>query len=258
MIRKANPSDKQGVMKFCENTFSWGDYIKDVWDYWLSEGNLHVFEKNKPVGISHAVFLKNHVWIEGIRVAPEFRRQGLASRLIENIESLAVRKNICISLMLIDTQNSPSLYLAQKSGYIVSQTWNFYSLLPKKKKSENISFEKIIKENDFPHYVKSWRWISLDDETISVLESENRIIHSGYGADKTMAILEDSEHFKKTLIVTLFAGSKNTLKNIISFLQNYGFEKNYERLQILTKEELPKLDNLDCKISFHLMRKLLS
>lgn len=70
--------------------------------------------------------------------------------------------------------------------------------------------------------------------------------------------MEDSEHFEKTLIVTLFAGSKNNTMNIISFLQNYGFEKKYQRLQILTKETLPEFKNLEQKISFHLMQKLLS
>jgi hypothetical protein len=34
-------------------------------------------------------------------------------------------------------------------------------------------------------------------------------------------------------------------------------EKNYERIQILTKEQLPLFDNLEYKISFNLMKKSL-
>jgi hypothetical protein len=56
----------------------------------------------------------------------------------------------------------------------------------------------------------------------------------------------------------LFTGSKNNTMNIISFLQNFGFEKKYQRLQILTKETLPEFRDLEHKISFHLMQKLLS
>ena len=41
----------------------------------------------------------------------------------------------------------------------------------------------------------------------------------------------------------------------ISFLQNHAIEKNYERIQILTKEKLPAFDTLEHKISFHLMKK---
>ena len=61
VIREATSSDKLDILKFCTDTFSWGDYIKDVWDYWISEGSLLVMEKNLPIGICHALFLKNQV-----------------------------------------------------------------------------------------------------------------------------------------------------------------------------------------------------
>ena len=258
MIREAKPSDKLHILKFCKNTFSWGDYIKEVWDYWLSEGKLLVIEKKIPIGFCHAVFSKNQVWIEGIRINSDFRRQGLASNLIIQVESLAIQKHIPISLMLIDTENLSSLLMAKNLEYKINQTWNFYSLLPKENNSHKISFGNIIKNNEFSHYVKSWRWLPLDQETLSSLNSKNCIVYSKEGKNQSIAILEDSEHFEKTLIVTLFAGSKSNTENIISFLQDFGFEKKYQRLQILTKETLPEFRNLEHKISFHLMQKLLS
>ncbi|MDH3678047.1 MAG: GNAT family N-acetyltransferase [Nitrosopumilus sp.] len=257
-IREANSSDKSHILKFCKNTFSWGDYIKDVWNYWFSEGNLLVIERNTPIGICHAFFSKNQVWLEGIRIHPDFRRKGLASQLIKKAESLAIQKQISISHMLIDAQNKPSILMAQNLHYEIYQTWNFYSLLPEKKSCDEISFESRIKENEFSHYVKSWRWLPLDQKALFSLDSKNCIINSTKKGKKTQAILKDSEHFKKTLIVTLFAGSKNNNVNLLSYLQNFGFEKKYQRLQILTKEMLPEFKNLEYKISFHLMKKLLS
>src|SRR3989337_2096273 len=41
-LRKAKSSDKNKVLEFCKTTFSWGDYISDVWDDWILEGNLLV------------------------------------------------------------------------------------------------------------------------------------------------------------------------------------------------------------------------
>ena len=258
MIRTAKSSDKLHILKFCKNTFSWGDYIQDVWDYWLSEGNLLVVEKTIPIGTCHVLFSKNQVWIEGIRINSNFRRQGLASNLIIKVESLATQKQIPISLMLIDTENLPSILMTQRLGYEINQTWKFYSLLPQKNNSHEISYGNPIRNNEFSHYVKSWRWIPLDNKILSSLNSENCIIHSNKGNNQAIAILADSEHFEKTLIVTLFAGSKSNTMNIISFLQNFGFEKKYQRLQILTRETLPEFKNLEHKISFHLMQKLLS
>ena len=40
------------------------------------------------------------------------------------------------------------------------------------------------------------------------LNSKNCIVYSKKDKNQAIAILEDSEHFEKTLIVTLFAGSE--------------------------------------------------
>ena len=258
MIRQARSTDKLSVLKFCKHTFSWGDYIQEVWNYWLSDGILLVTQQKNPIGIIHGVFFKNQIWIEGIRIDPKFRRKGLASKMIKRIESMAKEKQICFSLMLIDTENKPSLSMAKILNYKIFQTWNFYSLSRKKASKHQISFGNVISKNQFTHYVKSWRWVPLDKKKLNFLAKKNRIIYSGKEEERTIAILEDSEHFKNTLIITMFAGSQNNTKNVISYLTNFGHENNYSRLQILTKERLPYANGLDLKISFHLMQKVLS
>ncbi|MDC8438309.1 MAG: GNAT family N-acetyltransferase, partial [Candidatus Nitrosotenuis sp.] len=58
-IRHVKNSDREQVLAFCQNTFSWGDYIQNVWDLWLSEGLFIAAENKKaPVGICHATFTK--------------------------------------------------------------------------------------------------------------------------------------------------------------------------------------------------------
>lgn len=148
--------------------------------------------------------------------------------------------------------------MAQQNGYKIYQTWKFYSLIPQKNNYSEIYFGNIIKVGEYSHYVKSWRWIPLNKQNLTLLNSKNCIVYSKKTKNKAIAILVDSEHFEKTLVVTLFSGSKKDTMNIILFLQNFGFEKKYYRIQILTKEILPELKNLEHKISFHLMQKLLS
>lgn len=257
MIRIAKNKDKIPILKFCKNTFSWGDYIEHVWDFWLSEDNLFVFEKNFPVGICHSFYCKNQVWIEGIRIDPNFRRQKIASKLVMNAELIGRKKNAFFSYMLIDTQNSSSLTMALSLDYEIFQTWNYYLLSPKINPHHKIEYVKSINPNFCNHYVKSWRWLPIDDFTLSQFYENKKIIKStGFDNDST-AILTDSEHFDKTLIVTLFPGSENSVLEIISFLQNHGIEKKYERIQILTKNILPKFDSLEHKLSFNLMKKSL-
>jgi len=258
MIRDANISDKIHILKFCKDTFSWGDYIDQVWDFWISEGNLFLFEKQFPIGICHAFYSEDQIWIEGIRIDPNFRRQKIASKLVTHAELMGKAKNASFSYMLIDVENIPSIYMANSLNYDIFQTWKFYSLMPKRNSNYDIYFEKSLNGHLCSHYVKSWRWLPIDDVTLSTFYEQNKIVKSSVNGKHCIAILTDSEHFDKTLIVTLFSGSQNATLQIISFLQNYAMEKNYKKIQILTKEQMPLFDSLDYRVSFHLMKKSLS
>ena len=257
MIRDAKNSDKKSVLKFCQNTFSWGDYVEQVWDSWIFEGNLFLFEKQFPVGICHAFYSDDQVWIEGIRIDPDFRKQKIASKLVEHAESIGKQRGMSYSYMLIDTENTSSLSMANSLNYQIFQTWNFFSLLPKKNPNFDIVFGNSLDPNIYTHYVKSWRWLPIDNQTLSQFYKNNRIVKSVIRDKESVAILTDSEHFKKTLVVTMFSGSDENTIELLKFLQNYGIEKNYERIQILSKETLPTFDSLEHKISFHLMKKSL-
>ena len=256
-IREANNSDKTHVLKFCKNTFSWGDYVEHVWNYWISEGHLLLAQKSDPVGICHAFYSDNQVWIEGIRIEPNSRRQNIASELVKRAEITGLEKNLPFSFMLIDTENPISISMAQSLNYEIFQTWNFYTIEPKNNPNHNITFDKSINSKSYSHYVKSWRWLPIDDETLESFYEQNRIVNSSVDLQNSIAIITESEHFDKTLIITLFSNSNESACEILSFLQNFGWEQNYERIQILTKEKLPHFDTLEFKISFHLMKKSL-
>ncbi len=256
-IRKATNSDKIAVLKFCQNTFSWGDYVKHVWDFWLSEGHLFLAQMPNPVGICHAFYSGNQVWVEGIRIKPDFRHQGIASELVRHAELASRGKNISFSYMLIDIENSASISMAKSLNYEIFQTWNYYSVEPKNNKNYDVTFKRSGNLQSCTHYVKSWRWIPIDDETLESLYAQNRIVNSSINKD-SIAIMTESEHFDRTLMVTLFPGSDESAHHLLSFLQNFGSEKDYKQIQILTREKLPEFDTLESKISFYLMKKSLS
>jgi len=256
-IREANDSDKISVLRFCKNTFSWGDYVEHVWDFWLSEGHLFLAEQDHSIGICHAFYSHDQIWIEGIRVDPNFRRQNIASKLVKHAEILGKEKNLSTSYMLIDTENLTSLSMTNSLNYEIFQTWNFYSLEPKINLNHKVRFEKSLNRKLYPQYVKSWRWLPIDDKTLQSFYDKNQIIKSCIGENDSVGILNDSEHFDNTLIVTLFSNSEDSVFETLSFLQNFGIEKNYERIQILTREKLLNFDSLEWKLSFHLMKKSL-
>ena len=237
-IREAKISDKTSILKFCKNTFSWGDYIEKVWSSWLEEGSLFLFEKKSPVGICHAFYSQNQIWIEGIRIDPNHRREMIASKLVIHAESIGKKNQKLFSYMLIDTENKNSISMADSLNYEKFQTWNYYSLIPKKNSNFKIEFEKSSSIDIFDFYVDSWRWIKTNEKLLNNLSSQKKIIKSNLNGKISAAIIGNYKHIDNTLIVTLFSGSSDTLSNILSYLQNFGFENNYERIQILTNQKL--------------------
>ncbi len=266
-IREAKSSDKPQILEFCKNTFSWGDYISDVWDNWNQEENLLVLtEKEIPVAISHGSISDEQVWIEGIRVHEKYRRKGFATHLILELESIAKKKNCKASKMLIEKNNQNSLNLASSLNYHVEDIWNFYSVGPiknnlktnVKKASNNPSIINLISSNA-TSYVRSWRWLPLSKNKINNLITESRIFYSEYdGIINAVAILVESDHFENTVMITLVYGTEDGIKDIIKYFQNLAIETGNERIQILTKmNNFPLINNLEKKYSFYLLTKQL-
>lgn len=265
-IRDALPSDKKTVLDFCKSTFSWGDYIHDVWDEWFDEGNFFVLAENKhPVAICHAFIIKDAklVWIEGIRVDPNYRQKGYAKKLVAKAEDVA-RKNDCmLSTMLIESRNFKSFKLAKKLHYTRNKKWDYYFLGPKKCRYTNIQQAKSSKEiasylADSEFYIRSWRWLPLDTKTISSLVNEKKIIISKkQNRIDSIGIITKSDHFEKTMMITIYA-TKAGIKEILAYIQNLAYEKGLERIQILTKmKKISAYPRLEKRLSFYHMTKKL-
>jgi len=262
--RPAEKSDKQSVLDFCKNTFSWGDYIHEVWDRWIIEGNLIVIERDQiPIAMTHAAFFDDEkmLWIEGIRVNKNFRKEGLAQKMISYFENKAHSKNFKISRMLIAKNNAPSTTLAKKMGYKIISTWNYFSLESKLFPQKNFTIDKF----DVPdfenfgikslNFVESWRWIPLVQKRIERLNSEGKILCQKVDNKiNTLGILTESKSFEDTIILEIVFGTE--LEQMIRFVQNLAFEKNYSKVRILTElESLPLIENLENKFPFYLVQK---
>ena len=266
VVKQASKSDKEKVLDFCKNTFSWGDYIAEIWDYWISEGNLLVVEKNKqPIAICHASIYDDNLWIEGIRVHPKFRRLGHAKSLITECEKIAQKKNCTTVQMLIETNNSNSITLASSLGYSIKDTWNFYSLDSSSssigQKVEyslsDLQIKSLLSENFL--FVDSWRWYKLTKKALLKLLEEKKILFSIQNNKLNgIATFCESKHFEKTVLVTVLFGNNLGLSNIFSEILLISKQRKYKRIQILTHlKSLPMFQGLEQKLSFNLVEKKL-
>ena len=266
IIKNIEDSDRDRVLDFCQDTFSWGDYIDLVWQHWILEGNFlgAYSDKNTPVGICHASISEpaKQVWVEGIRVNPKHRRKKIAQNLVLESESVGIKHNCRHSYMLIENTNHDSLSLAQKLHYAIEGTWNFYSVQNSSGKAEADAFfvtshDSLLGAVPNSRFVKSWRWLPFNEIFIAGLVASRQMVCAESDGVKSIATLIPSEHFDNTVLATLLCGNQKGINEIIKLIQNNALENNVSRIQLLADERLLSLQNDSAarRLTFHLMKK---
>ena len=81
-IREANSFDKIPVLKFCKDTFSWGDYVDKVWSSWLEEGNLFYLKNNFQLAYVMHFILKIKSGLKELELILILERKRLLQNLL--------------------------------------------------------------------------------------------------------------------------------------------------------------------------------
>ncbi|GHO43850.1 GNAT family N-acetyltransferase [Ktedonospora formicarum] len=120
-VRPARPEDREPVLAFCAHTWDDGDYIEHVWDEWLGNpaGQLIVATVDEqPAALVHIEMLtSDEAWLEGLRVAPEFRRQGLAREVNQAALAEAMRRGATYVRMAISHVNERSQQISESAHF---------------------------------------------------------------------------------------------------------------------------------------------
>ena len=124
-FRHAKQSDKNNALKFCTDTFEWGDYIEEVRDDWNSEPNgyLTVAEEEEDsaviAALSHAYVCPNRkrVWLEGVRVNPNFRRRSIGTELIKRMVQYGKEQGAKEAAGLVSVKNLASQAMMEKKWF---------------------------------------------------------------------------------------------------------------------------------------------
>ena len=262
-IRKPLTSDKQQILDFCTNTFSWGDYIHEVYDSWTKEGELVILEDdNVPIAMCHGATYTDEsmLWIEGIRVREDYRRKGFAELLVSHLEKNAHDLGIIHANMLIESENVPSLNLAAKIGYERKSQWNYFAV-----ESKKTSFSSLFDSVDYDElehsklrFVESWRWIPLTKSNFEKLNYNEQILCIKDNKKiQSLGIITDSRSFDNTMILTILFGKSYGIQKFIQYVQRLTLEKNYSKLRILTQQDEIPVASMQKKFPFYLVEKKL-
>src|SRR3989442_2205048 len=106
-IRPARPEDREAVLAFCAHTWEWGDYIEYVWDEWLHDPQGQMFVATvdgQPVGVAHFRMLSaTEAWLEGMRIDPAYRQQGLATAINNAMLAEAMKRGAPVARLITES-----------------------------------------------------------------------------------------------------------------------------------------------------------
>ena len=252
-IRAAKSSDRQEILSFCVNTFSWGDYIECVWDYWFRTGRLFVVEEDgRKIAMSHVALCPDgkSIWLEGVRVHPDYRRSKVAARLMEKMIGYGRKKGARQASAIVDVTNVASQRMLEKNGFEIISRWAYYGT--DVKPARNKSAARLATDGDLAEiwqylqhsdiyrlsakrYVKSWHWYALDRNTLRGFTREKSVIVAGNPID-SVALINRRGYWDRDnvmQIVYLDSLSKSSLRHLISFATNMYVDGRVRELQIL-------------------------
>lgn len=254
-IRPAKRSDKDEILRFCVNTFSWGDYINRVWDYWYTEkyGQLFVVESGgEKIAMSHVAICPEGkgIWLEGIRVRPDHRRSYIATMLLSKMLEYGRRKGAREASAIVDATNFASQSMMEKNGFKVVSKWMYYSVAGTPMRQE--SNARIANADDIgdiwqylqqsqiyrlsaKRYVKSWHWYAFDLRALQSFVKEERVIVTGRPIDG-IAIINKYGYWDRTnilQIVYLDIASASSLSQLVFFITNLYLDGKFDSLQLV-------------------------
>lgn len=121
-IRSARADDHPAIGAFTESTFEWGDYVADVLPEWLDDPNGLVLvatdDHDRAIAVGRGVLLSaREVWLQGARVAKEWRRKGIGSEITDKLIAWAQTKGAQVARLATEEWNEPAQHQVEASGF---------------------------------------------------------------------------------------------------------------------------------------------
>src|SRR5437588_7324356 len=121
LIRRARPSDKRDVLAAARTIWGGHDRVPDVFDRWVTHrtGPFFVAESaGRVVGMGKlTVVSPTEAWLEGGRVAPRWRRKGIATALIAHRIAYARERGFRVLRFPTASDNTPIHRAAKHFGF---------------------------------------------------------------------------------------------------------------------------------------------
>jgi len=277
-VRKARRSDREAVFNFCRKTWSWGDYIQEVWDSWLEDSEGRVFVAtvdDVPVGVSYVSIDKpKEAWLRGARTDPNYRRMGIAEAIAKRCLQYVGEKGVKTARLVTDSDNVAAQALLKKLGFSpvaefaeagcrrfadeasggvswaaradLERLWQYLRRSEAYRKSAGL-------------YTALFHWFSLDKKDLAgFINQQKAIVHTDANGGFDGLILTDdataTQWQKNTMQTCYIGGTCDAVTDMARFLKSYCHAKKIKKIYAFTCNHQPITTALEA-LGFKLPKK---
>lgn len=130
-IRQATRDDHEAVRELCASIWPNRDaeYLDRVYPSWIEGEHKHTcvaIDNDRLVGIVQGVMLTSQeAWLQGLRVDPESRGAGVATRLLDRVHDWARSTGANVTRIWVYSWNAAGMGIARSQGYtpVTSFRW---------------------------------------------------------------------------------------------------------------------------------------
>ena len=127
-LREARTSDKERLAPWTSHTFAWGDYVVDSFDGWMAQPQSRVLvaadDTDEPVAVARGVLLSvDELWLQGVRVHPDWRRKGIASDLGSALQEWGASQGAKVAQLMAEDWNVAARGQVQRIGFRQTARW---------------------------------------------------------------------------------------------------------------------------------------
>lgn len=253
-VRKAYVSDREVVFRFCEKTWSWGDYVPKVWDRWLKEKNGGVFVATidgMSVGISHLNVDKlGEVWLSAARTDPNYRRMGVATAITRKCLEYAKKKEAKVVRLVTGSNNKAAQAVVEQLGF--KSVAEFVEMVTKNvtdEISKNSRFAEKDETEEIWSYLQNsktfrsatglytvlFHWFSLEKAALKrFVEEQKAIVHENEkGELNGLTLFDDAtarEWHEDTIQTCYVDGDLDAVLGMIRFFESYCHDLAVEKI----------------------------
>lgn len=233
---------------------------------WYSDPNgyLMIAEENEMIAaVSHAYVCpnRNRIWLEGIRVNPDFRRRSIGTELIKKMVQYGKEQGAQEAAGLVSVKNVASQAMMEKNGFVVTSRWIYCNSSTNVHQEPDNGQAKIatlkdkevmrsyLKQSQIfraaaENYAHLWRWyhLHLDSDVLQNLIDNRKIIimtNHDHSIIHGLIIINKNDN-NMFQIGYIDAVDVLTLKHLITFVINLAYselrEKKSETLQMFVPQ----------------------